>query len=150
MTAARPSRLTPLRRTNRQDAHASFGDLAERALLFGVGGYVLENMLFGERKSAVFGGRDIPFLPVYAVGGSLVTVLGPSLKAAGLPSWWRAVVYAVSLSGIEWVGCKIDRDLGACSWDYSGRSCAAVGEGCVDAAHAVMWGALGLLAERLA
>lgn len=125
-------------------------NVAGKAALFGAGGWVLENALFGPRYSALFGGRNVPFLPVYAIGGSAALALGPRLREAKVPWPIRAIAYAGLLSGIEYVGCQIDRkQLGACSWDYTDRACAVPSAGCIDIPHALLWGAFGLLLERM-
>ncbi len=116
---------------------------------FGAGGWALENLLFGPRYAALFRGAKVPFLPVYAFGGISIALVAPHLRAAAVPWPVRALVYAGVLSAVEYAGCQIDRRaLGSCSWDYSGDACATTVRGCVDAPHAAMWGALGLLVER--
>lgn len=125
-------------------------DLALSGALLGTAGWALENVLFAPRYSALFRGRHVPFLPVYAIGGSAAMMLAPHLKKAQVSWPLRAAAYAALLSGIEYVGCQIDRrDLGACSWDYSDQACAAPRVGCIDIPHALLWGAFGLLLERV-
>jgi hypothetical protein len=127
-------------------AKKSAYDLALRAAGFGVGGWIVENTLFGPRFSALFDGIKVPLLPVYAAGGLAVQALAPSLRKQ---AWWvRFLAYAGTLSAIELAGCVADREvLGACSWDYSRRACQKPLRGCVDLKHAAAWGALGLVVE---
>jgi len=120
--------------------------LAVRATAFGVGGFIVENTLFGPRYSALFGGIAVPVLPVYAAGGLAVQAIAPHVRVVGF--FGRAAIYAAALSGIELAGCWFDRDaLGACSWDYSKHGCKKPLTGCIDLKHAVLWGALGMLVE---
>ena len=125
-------------------------DLAARAALFGAGGWAVENVLFGSRYSALWGGAKIPVLPVYAIGGLTAEALGPWLLEREVPWYARAAIYAAVLSGVEYAGCFFDRDvLGACSWDYSKQDRAEPLKGCIDWKHAAIWGALGLVIEKL-
>ena len=140
----------------------SASGVALAATAFAGAGWALENVssLFGEgrsekRYSALWGGRKIPLLPVYAFGGLAVLATAPTLKEARVPWMGRAAIYGAMLSGIEYVGCRVDRDvLGACSWNYassgtsSSKKCGR-GEGCVDLKHALLWAALGLALESL-
>ncbi len=119
-----------------------------KAALFGTAGWAAENLLFGPRYSALFHGRKVPFLPVYAAGGLAVIATAP--RIAPLPWPVRGVVYALAATAVEYVGCQIDRRaLDARSWDY-GQSdgLAEKTDGCLDWKHSAMWGALGLLAEK--
>src|SRR5271166_6453024 len=125
--------------------------LAAYAALFRAGGWAIENVLSKEpRYSALFKGERVPFLPVYAFGGAAVMMLAPHLREANLPWYARAAIYAGTLSGIEYAGCLLDREvLEACSWDYSQKACAEPSRGCVNFGHAALWGMLGLLVERV-
>jgi uncharacterized membrane protein len=116
---------------------------------FGVGGWLFENLLFGgERYSSAWNGAKVPFLPVYAFGGAAVMLAAPYLKSTPAPA--RAIAYAAGLSAIELAGCQVERRMMvSCSWDYSGNACKNPWAGCVDAPHAVFWGALGLLVEAI-
>jgi uncharacterized membrane protein len=136
-------------------------DLVVKAALFGAGGWAIENTLsetpkrYSEtpkRYSALFQGRHVPWLPVYAFGGAIVMLLAPRLRESHLSWYARAGIYAVTLSAVEYAGCLIDRKtLGACSWDYasSGKKCSG-DQGCVDFKHAALWGMLGLAVEKVA
>ncbi len=121
-----------------------------KAALFGTAGWAAENMLFGQRYSALFHGRHVPFLPVYAAGGLAVISAAPRIKE--WPMLLRAAAYAAIGTGVEFAGCKIDRDaLDAKSWDYAKTDgLAAASQGCLDWRHSALWGGLGLVAEQLA
>jgi hypothetical protein len=117
---------------------------------YGVAGWVLENTIFGPRYSNLFGRVAVPFLPVYAIGGTAVAALAPRLKESALPWYFRAAAYAALLSGVEWLGCRIDRDvLHGCAWDYTGQKCAEPAKGCIDLPHFLLWGILGLVVEKV-
>ena len=132
--------------TNPLSAEKTLG----RALLFGAGGWAVENALFGPRNSALWGKARMPILPVYAIGGTLVSELAPRLQERAWPWYARATAYGAVLSGIEYAGCLTDRRvLGACSWDYTGQRCKKPTQGCVNFEHALLWGMLGLLVEKL-
>jgi hypothetical protein len=76
--------------------------------------------------------------------------LAPHLRDAYLPWYARAAIYAGTLSGVEYAGCLLDREvLRACSWDYSQKDCTQSRGGCVDFKHAALWGMLGLLVEKM-
>lgn len=118
-----------------------------KAAIFGFVGWAIEAVYETHpRWSRVFGSHHVPFLPVYAFGGFAVLALAPHLS--WLPFLARGATYAASLTALEWVACRIDRSRGHCSWDYEDNDCAS--GGCIDTKHAVAWGALGLLVERMA
>lgn len=120
-----------------------------KAAAFGTVGWMAENLLFGPRYSALFNGRHVPFLPVYAAGGLAVTSLAPKFK--DWPLLLRGAAYAAIGAGVAYVGCQLDRTaLSARSWDYGPRdSLARATRGCVDFKHAALWGAAGLLLEQI-
>jgi len=121
-----------------------------KAALFGTAGWAAENVLFGPRYSALFAGRKVPFLPVYAAGGLAVIAAAPRIQQC--PLILRAAIYAAIGTGVEYAGCQIDRKtLGAKSWDYGERDgLAEATQGCLDWKHSALWGLLGLVAERFA
>lgn len=126
-------------------------DVAELALqgtLFGVGGWALENAVYGPRFSTVFGGAQIPFLPVYAFGGATIMATRPYLDK--LPWIVRVPIYSALLTGVEFVGCQVNRRVfGSCSWDYSTQNCANPLAGCIDLDHGLLWGILGVAVEGI-
>lgn len=131
------------------ESHADPVELAANTALFGIGGWALENAIYGPRFSAVFGRAKVPFLPVYAVGGATILLTKPHLKK--IPWILRVPIYTALLTGIEFVGCQIDRRvLGACSWDYTNAGCAHALDGCVNVSHSLLWGALGVFVEAIA
>jgi hypothetical protein len=142
-----------------------------KAALFGVAGWAAENALYGPRYSAMWQGRKIPFLPIYAAGGVAVLALAP--KLANVPMIGRAAAYTALLGGLEYAGCQADRKIfNGRSWDYEESTAQLTKEltagtlehtletknaklskatdGCVDLKHAALWGLLGLLAENVA
>lgn len=121
-----------------------------KAALFGVAGWVGENILFGPRYSPVFQGHKVPLLPVYAAGGLAVIAAAPRL--AGKPLLFRAIVYAAMGTAIEYAGCQLDRKVfDGRSWDYGEiDGLAERTDGCISWRHTALWGGLSLLAERFA
>ncbi len=130
-------------------AKSNMGDILAKGTAFGVAGWVAENALSdSDRYSALFRGHRVPFLPVYAFGGIAMTSAAPYLDK--WPTLARGLAYAILGTGIEYVGCKIDRELlHARSWDYGQRdTLSRASEGCLNFAHAALWGGLGLIAEK--
>lgn len=120
-----------------------------KTALFGVAGWAAENALFGPRYSALFQGRRVPFLPIYAAGGLAVTAVAPHV--AGWPALARGALYAALGTAVEYVGCRLDREaLDARSWDYGEVDGLAVKtDGCLSWKHAALWGGLGFLVEAI-
>lgn len=107
--------------------------------LTGFAGFLLEDVFVGPRYSEVFGpGNRVPFLPVYAAGGTVVAGISPLLE--GQPWYVRGAAYAASLGLLEAGAGAIERSSGRASWDYNGAP--------IDLKHALLWGALGLGAEK--
>lgn len=106
------------------------------ALGAGVAGWAIENAFFGRRRS--YHAPNLPFMPVYAVGGAAVALLVPHLKNASAPE--RAVVYGLTLTAIEGTAGALERAEGRRSWDYDGSP--------IDAPHALAWTGLGLVLEQ--
>jgi uncharacterized membrane protein len=130
-------------------AKSSVGDIIAKATAFGVAGWVAENALSDhDRYSALFKGHRVPFLPVYAFGGIAMTTAAPLVGK--WPTLARGLAYAILGTAIEYVGCKIDRDvLHNRSWDYGQRDALArASDGCLNFAHAALWGGVGLIAEK--
>lgn len=121
-----------------------------KAALFGVAGWTGENFLYGPRYSPVFQGHEVPFLPVYAAGGLAVIATAPRLADKSV--LFRALVYAALGTAIEYAGCQLDRKVFAArSWDYGKiDGLADSTDGCLSWRHTVLWGGLGLVAEKLA
>ena len=116
-------------------------------LASGFAGFAAENALFCShgapantcplRHSA--NAPNLPFLPVYAVGGAAVALLAPHL--ADLHPVGKALVYAGALTAVEAAAGYGERAMGRESWDYGGSP--------VDLSHAALWGALGLGLDKL-
>jgi uncharacterized membrane protein len=126
----------------------SAGDIMAKAAMFGVAGWVAENAICGDRYSALFRGHKVPFLPTYAAGGLAITTASPYV--AQWPTLARAFSYAILGTAVEYVGCRIDREvLRVRPRDYGrGDALARSSEGCVNFTHAALWGGLGLVAEK--
>ena len=123
-------------------------EFAANTTLFGVGGWALENAIYGPRFSTMFGGAKVPILPIYAAGGATLLLTRPFLGK--LPWILRAPIYGALLSGVEFLGCQFDRRvLGSCSWDYSNAACAKTFEGCIDVNHGIVWAALGVIVDGI-
>lgn len=125
------------------------GDLIAKGAAFGVAGWVVENALTNQdRYSAIFRGHRVPFLPVYAANGIVLTGAAPYVSK--WPTLARGLAYAVLGTAVEYVGCQIDRKfLGVPAWNFGmGDAVARMSEGCVNFAHSALWGGLGLVAEK--
>ena len=64
------------------------GDIIAKVTMFGVAGWVAENALCGDRYSALFRGHKVPFLPIYAAGGLVVTTASPYVSEVADPRTW--------------------------------------------------------------
>lgn len=117
------------------------------AIIAGLLGFALENVLFGARYSKALGGASagIPFLPVYAVGGAVLAAVVPAVQPLMLPL--RVAAYAGSLTAVEYGACQLDRGVGGRpSWEYANGLDA---QGCIDVPHILAWGGLGLVVEQV-
>jgi hypothetical protein len=127
------------------------GDLVSKIAMFGIAGWVFENALCGDRYSSVFRGAKVPFLPVYAANGVVLTAAAPYV--ASWPIFGKGLAYATLGTAVEYVGCQIDRKIleqrAAFSHGFGGTDALArVSEGCVNYTRSAMWAGLGLVAER--
>lgn len=111
----------------------SAGKVLATALLTGVAGWAMENVLFGPRYSYHF--PNLPFMPVYAAGGALIALMEPRVSHWSLPA--QAFAYGGTLTAIEGIAGLLERAEGRRSWDYEGSP--------VDLPHAVAWTVLGTL-----
>ena len=130
---------------------ANVGDIISKVAVFGVAGWLAENAICQQdRYSAIFRGAKIPFMPIYAVNGVALTAVAPYVSR--WPTLARGLAYSLLGTGIEWVGCQIDRKLlSSQSWDYGrGDALANVTLGCVSFTRSVLWGGMGLVAEKVA
>ena len=126
------------------------GEILQKATLFGVGGWVAENALCRtDRYSTVFRGAKIPFMPIYAANGVLLTAAAPYV--AKWPILARGLAYSILGTLVEFAGCQIDRRLvSGQSWNYgSADAVARLSEGCVDFTRSAMWAGVGLIAEKV-
>jgi hypothetical protein len=132
-------------------AKLNVGDLVSKIAMFGIAGWVFENALCGDRYSSVFRGAKVPFLPVYAANGVILTTAAPYV--ASWPIFGKGLAYATLGTAVEYVGCQIDRKIleqrAAFSPGFGGTDALArVSEGCVNYTRSAMWAGLGLVAEK--
>lgn len=130
---------------------ANVGEIIQKVAVFGVAGWLAENALCGDdRYSAIFRGAKVPFMPIYAVNGVALTTIAPYVSK--WPTLARGLVYSLLGTGVEWVGCQIDRKLlgGQPAWDYGrGEALARATQGCVSFTRSALWGGMGLVAEKV-
>lgn len=130
-------------------AKINVGELVSKTALFGIAGWVLENALGGDRYSTLFRGAKVPFLPVYAANGVVLTTAAPFLTS--WPVFGKGLAYATLGTAVEYIGCQMDRKLleQRSSFSYGGTDALArSSEGCVNFTRAALWGGLGLVAEK--
>ena len=126
------------------------GDIIAKVTMFGVAGWVAENALCGtDRYSAIFRGAKVPFMPIYAANGVVLTAAAPYVSK--WPTLARGLSYSILGTLVEYVGCQIDRRLlGGPSWDYGrNEALARSTEGCVNFTRSALWGGMGLIAEKV-
>ena len=121
----------------------TLGRVAVTSALAGFGGWVVENAFVNPSGSQVARYShhlpNVPFLPVYAVGGASVALLAPHLQTVGPVG--KFLIYAGVLTGVEAMAGLLERSEGRRSWDYNGKA--------IDLKHAAMWGALGLITDAI-
>lgn len=126
------------------------GDIIAKVTMFGVAGWVAENALCQQdRYSTLFRGAKIPFMPVYAANGVVLTTAAPYVSK--WPVLARGLAYAILGTAVEYAGCKIDRQLlGGRSASYgSVDALTRLSEGCVNFTRSALWGGMGLIAEKV-
>jgi uncharacterized membrane protein len=128
---------------------ANVGDIIAKVTMFGVAGWVAENALCGQdRYSAIFRGAKIPFMPIYAANGVALTAAAPYVSK--WPILARGLAYSILGTAVEYVGCRIDRQLISKSWDYGRNDALArASDGCVSFTRSALWGGMGLVAEKV-
>jgi len=130
---------------------ANAGDILQKVAAFGVGGWFVENAICGtERYSSVLRNTRIPFLPVYAANGVVLTAAAPYVDK--WPWLARGLVYAALGTGVEWIGCQIDRHLLSGSEQMMRLNPDALmnlSSGCVNFTRSALWGGMGLVAEKI-
>lgn len=108
-------------------------------VLFGVAGWVIENVKRGPTFSKAFNGARVPFLPVYAFGGLAVVAAAPYIR--NLPIWQRFFLYGVATTAVEGIAGIIDRvDGDRPSWDYNGSP--------INLGYSLLWASGALLVEQ--
>ena len=125
------------------------GDIIAKVTMFGVAGWVAENALCGtDRYSTIFRGAKIPFMPIYAANGVVLTAAAPYVSK--WPILARGLSYAILGTAVEYVGCKIDRQLINKSWNYGpDDALARLSDGCVNFTRSALWAGMGLIAEKV-
>ena len=128
------------------------GEVISKVALFGAAGWVAENALCQqERYSSVFRGAKIPFMPVYAVNGIVLTAVSSAVKKWDWPGLARFLTYAVVGTGVEWTGCWLDKQvLGGTATNFGSiDALTRLSEGCVNFTRSALWGGMGLIAEKV-
>jgi len=128
------------------------GDIIAKVTMFGVGGWLAENAICQQdRYSAIFRGAKIPFMPIYAVNGVVLTAASSYVSKWKWPVIARGLTYSILGTVVEYAGCQIDRQLLSKqpSWNY-GRddALARSSDGCVSFTRSALWGGMGLIAEK--
>lgn len=135
-------------------ATSKVGELVSKSALFGIGGWLIENALCGDRYSAVFRGNKVPFLPIYAANGVALSSAAPYLS--NWPIFGRGLAYAAIGTLVEYLGCQVDRRLLSTQSFAPGQGFGFDGAdplmsasgGCVNFTRSALWGGLGLVAEK--
>jgi hypothetical protein len=135
----------------------NIGEILQKAALFGVGGWVVENSLCrADSYSPLFGGAKVPFLPIYAVNGLALTAMEPYISK--WPTFARGLAYGAAGSLVEYAGCWVLKRqwLGQQSYraalaqSFQGNDALArLTDGCVDFTRGLMWAGMGLVAEKV-
>ena len=127
------------------------GEILQKVAAFGFGGWFIENAICGRpRYSPVVGNTKIPFLPIWAANGVALTALAPHIE-----SWpWLAkgLAYAAVGTGVEYLGCQIDKHLLSSSEQMMRVNPDALMNltgGCVNFTRSALWGGMGLVAEKI-
>jgi hypothetical protein len=128
---------------------ANAGDIISKVAVFGVAGWLAENAVCQQaRYSTILRGAKIPFLPVYAANGVVLTAVAPWVSK--WPWVARGLVYAALGTGVEYVGCQIDRHLLDGQQAFgSSDALANLSTGCVNFTRSALWAGMGLIAERV-
>lgn len=130
-------------------ASAKVGDIIQKVAIFGVAGWFAENAICQQdRYSTVFRGVKIPFMPVYAANGIVLTA-----ASSYISKWpWiaRGIVYSLLGTGVEWLGCQVDRQLlGGRAMYVPPDALTQLSSGCVSFTRSAVWGGMGLIAEKV-
>jgi hypothetical protein len=128
-------------------AKLNVGEIVSKTALFGIAGWVFENALCGDRYSSLFRGAKVPFLPIYAANGVVLTAAAPYVSS--WPVFGKGLAYASLGTAVEYLGCQIDRRFLEQRSSFGGNDALArASEGCVNFTRAALWGGLGLVAEK--
>jgi len=129
-------------------ASLNVGDLLAKGVMFGIAGWVAENALCQQdHYSPVFRGHRVPFLPIYAANGLAMGAAEPYISK--WPTLARGVSYAAIGTFVEYLGCKIDRELLNVQAGYGqADALARASDGCVNFTRSALWAGIGLVAEK--
>ena len=125
--------------------HLSTG---QRAFIYGLCGIGLEVTYTALRKIPKLQGfTQLWVFPLYAIAGLSIEKIQAQL--AGKPLYVRAGVYAALVFAIEYAGgWTAEKITGKCPWKYGADYPWSV-HGYINLTHAPLWGAAGLLAEKI-
>jgi len=130
---------------------ANVGDIIAKVAAFGVGGWFVENAICGTtRYSTLLSSAQIPFLPIYAANGVVLTAVAPYIEK--WPWLARGLTYAALGSGVEYIGCQIDRHFLSSSEQMmrvNPDTLMKLSGGCVNFTRSALWGGMGLVAEKI-
>lgn len=130
-------------------ANKKVGEIIQKVAIFGVAGWLAENAICQQdRYSNVFRGAKIPFMPVYAANGVVLTAASSYIE--NWPWLARGLVYSLLGTGVEWLGCQLDRQLlGGRVMYLPPDALAKLSSGCVSFTRSAVWGGMGLVAENI-
>lgn len=133
-------------------AAKNVGEFISKVAIFGVAGWVAENALCQQdRYSTIFRGAKIPFMPVYAANGVVLSAASSVVAKWNWPGLARFLTYAAVGTGVEWAGCWVDKQvLGGRGTNFgSADALLRLSDGCVNFTRSALWGGMGLIAEKV-
>lgn len=123
-----------------------------RFCIYGLAGWCLE-IFFTGLKQGLRGNRSLTgksylwMFPIYGLAAFLLEPVHDRIRKWPWPA--RAATYSVGIMTVEYIsGALLDRSIGECPWDYSGRSIVDI-NGYVRLEYAPLWAAVGLGAEKI-
>ncbi|RIK04535.1 MAG: hypothetical protein DCC49_13315 [Acidobacteria bacterium] len=123
-----------------------------RFCVYGFAGWCLE-IFFTGLKQGLRGNKSLTgksylwMFPIYGLSAFLLEPIHDRIRRWPWPA--RAATYSAGIMTVEYAtGWMLDKSIGECPWDYSGRSLVDI-NGYVRLEYAPMWAAVGLGAERI-
>lgn len=119
-------------------------------LLFGAGGWLMEYGWSGyPHYSRIWNRAEIPFLPIYAVGGLAGEKILLAANRRGMPFLVRHLMTTSILTGYELAAGLVAEKVydGEKLWDYSDSKFHY--KGYVDLSHSLYWFGLSILFEQI-